>query len=119
MVHSGLEVRVFDENGRQHGQPEQGWPGHVQTVGTRLALIQYGGVTKKFRLDTRRANDLHATTWFETLDQVDFSLRKQAAKNTLGQHGLRLDHGMFLEMTADKLEELAAAVRQVFEGAES
>ncbi|MGS2645884.1 beta barrel domain-containing protein [Streptosporangium sp. G12] len=69
--HVGQEVRVFDVDGAEMGQPEGGWPGKVIKVGRRYATVSYRGRTGQFLLGTGRINDAYGHQWIMTLEQVE------------------------------------------------
>lgn len=105
----GQEVRVFDVNGRHHGQPEGGWKGEIVRVGRKLVSVDFPGYgSKAFRIDDQRANDNYRHQWFRTLEEVALIERKDKAREVLKSVGLELS--LKNGLTVEQLEALAEVI---------
>jgi hypothetical protein len=107
----GAEVRVFDQNGAQMGQPRGGWVGHVTKVGRSLVTIGLEGRHRElvFRIDTRRSHDGFGGKWFESPEEAAAKAERGALEEALRTAGVEVFRA---RLTVDQLRRLAAVVTE-------
>jgi hypothetical protein len=110
-IKEGDEVRVFESNRR--GQSEDGWPGEVVKVGSKLATISYRGSESVFRLDTGHLNskEYGSGTYFLTPGDVESRKRQTAARAVLRDAGFEVRVG---HRPPSELLEALAEVAKTF-----
>lgn len=110
----GDEVKVFDVNGHRFGQPEDGWDGIVVKVGRKLVDIKYNFCTKKFRLDTRSANDAFKHQYFKTQTEVEATRVRDDLIEKLESFGFKLK--LQANVSTEVIETVVRALQNCEDG---
>jgi hypothetical protein len=115
-IKAGDEVRVFDQNGRQMGQPAGGWVGRVAKTGRTLAYVTYPGAWppegEKFSMsDGYRPNDGYRHRYILTMDEVARRERRASAMAAINAAHVEITLSHRAAFSVERLEELAAVVK--------
>jgi hypothetical protein len=120
----GDEVRVVEPNYRRRheNRPANGYPGRVTKVAHKYATAEYEvpngsgyyARTVEFEIANgrERASNSNYVTFVCTPEEMDRSLRRSAALDTLKAHFIEIKMGHAASFTLEQLEALAATAEE-------